>query len=152
MNGSVSGRDLANLIYYVRRQPLPGSYPKIHPALFIGLDGSGSGALIAPGTYSLDFIRPVISSVKATRQSGTSIQVAWTTDKPTLGIIAAGSNNSAGTTYPYNLWTLPEDDNAGVYETAHNVTITNLPAAPTHFCVLVKDEAGNWARSPDAVV
>jgi hypothetical protein len=74
----------------------------------MGLDGSGSGALITPETYSLDFIRPVISSVKAT------------TDKPTLGIIAAGSNKSAGTTYPYNLWTLPEDDNAGVYRTAHD--------------------------------
>jgi hypothetical protein len=96
----------------------------------------------------------VVSNVVATRLSNTSIRVTWTTDKNTIGLVAAGTPNSAGSAYPYNLWSSLES----TYGTSHGVTISGLPDvsvmgnAPTHFCVLAKDKAGNWARSPDAVV
>jgi hypothetical protein len=152
---AVPGRDLAQLVYFLRREALSGSYPTVTPPILMGEDGAGSGALVSPNSYALNCIRPAISAVTPTRLSSPSnnINVTWTTDTPTLGIIAAGSLNSAGGGYPYNMWTLPEQDNAGVYGTSHNVTITGLPPTlPTHVCLLVKDKAGNWARSPDVVV
>lgn len=151
---ALPGRDLAQLLYFVRRQALPGSYPTLYPQFLMGQDGAGSGALVSPNTLALNCVRPLISSVVATRGSSTSIQVTWNTDTPTIGLIAAGSPNSAGGPYPYNLWSSLES----TYGTSHEVTISGLPDvsvtgnAPTHFCILVKDKAGNWARSPDALV
>jgi len=151
---ALPGRDLAQLLYFVRRQALPGSYPILYPQFLMGQDGAGSGALVSPNTLALNCVRPVISSVVATRGSNTSIEVTWNTDTPTIGLIAAGSPNSAGRPYPYNLWSSLES----TYGTSHEVTISGLPDvsvignAPTHFCILVKDKAGNWARSPDALV
>jgi hypothetical protein len=113
---------------------------------------------VVPGTANLDFIRPVVSSVSATRLSNTSIHVSWTTDKNTIGAIAAGSPYSQTPSwnglYPYNVWSPLES----TYGTSHSSTITSLPDVsvssngPTHYAILCKDKSGNWARSPDAAI
>ena len=111
-----------------------------------------------PGAASLNFIRPVVSGVSATRLSNTSIQVSWTTDVPTIGLAGAGSPYSQTVawsgSYLYNVWSPLETG----YGTSHTVTITGLPDVsvagngPTHFTVVSKDKAGNWATVPDVVI
>jgi hypothetical protein len=138
----VFGRDLRDMIYFVRRMALSGSYP----------------TQILPGTASLDFVRPAVSNIVATRVSSTSIRVSWNTNKNTIGMIAAGSpysqNPSWNGPYPYNIWSPLET----TYGTTHTVTIAGLPDVaisgngPTHYAVVCKDKAGNWARSPDVVI
>ena len=138
----VPGRDLQGLLYFMRRASLKGTYP----------------TEAVPGPGSLNFIRPVVSGVSATRLSNTSIRVSWTTDVPTIGLAAGGSPYSQSPSwvgpYPYNIWSPLETG----YGTSHTVTITGLPDVsvtgngPTHYAVLSKDKAGNWGRSPDAVV
>src|SRR5207244_9488671 len=124
--------ELSDLIDFIRRSSLAGRGP----------------VPLAPGSSQTDITPPVISSVIATRLSATSIRVDWTTDKPTLGLAAAGSPASAGTTAPYNVWSIESS-----YGTSHSVVIIGLPTAtPTHFAVLSKDMAGNSSRSPDAVL
>lgn len=136
MGGSVprpeiTGDDLRDLIYYIRRISLPGSYPT---PLATFTDPSAT-----------DVTPPVISNVTATRLSSTSIRVTWTTDKPTIGLAAAGSPSAAGTMAPYNLWTLETS-----YSTSHSVVINNLSTAtPTHYAVLSKDMASNSSVSAD---
>jgi len=138
----VFGRDLRDLIYFLRRMSLVGSYP----------------VQAVPGAASLNFIRPVVSGVSARRLSNTSIQVSWTTDVPTISLAGAGSPYSQTVawsgSYPYNVWSPLETG----YGTSHTVTITGLPDVsvagngPTHFTVVSKDKAGNWATVPDAVI
>lgn len=136
MGGSVprpeiTGDDLRDLIYYIRRISLSGSYPV--------------PLAVPQGQASTDVTAPVISGLTAVRLSSTSIRVNWTTDKPTIGFAAAGSPSATGTSAPYNRWAL---ENA--FSTTHSVTLTNLsPVTPTHYAVLSKDVAGNSAASGD---
>jgi hypothetical protein len=169
-DGVTPGRPLAAYVYFIKRQSMSGSWPNQTPPLFTNQDiRGGSQALITPGTWSLNYIRPKIT-VQAgdpTRVSNTSIRVRWTTDKSTLGIVIAGTPNSAttpwtGTPTLYNLWTTLEMDNGGVWGTTHDVTITGLPDAsvtppsgsnaPNNVAVLVIDRAGNWNVSANFVV
>jgi hypothetical protein len=148
------GRALASAMYFCRRQAMSGSFPTLQPSLFTAGDGSGSGVLITPGTYTLDCIRPQISGVMITRQSNTSIRVQWTTDKATIGLVAAGTPNSAGTAYPYNLWSPLETG----FSTSHDITITGLPDvtvsgnSPTHINIISKDASDNWNCIADLAV
>jgi hypothetical protein len=149
------GRSLAAATYFVRRQSMSGSFPTEQPPLFQAGDNAGAGILVTPNTWALDCIRPVISRVTVTRQSNTSIRVQWTTDKPTIGLVAASTNNSftAGV-YPYNLWSPLETS----FSTSHDITITGLPDAtqsgnnPTHINVVSKDKADNWNCIADVAV
>jgi hypothetical protein len=132
----LTGDDLADLIYFIRRSSLPGSFPK---------------PLASRGPFATDVTPPVISNVVATRLASpnTRIRVTWTTNKPTIGFAAAGSPSSHGTKAPYNVWSPIESG----YSTSHDVTITGLPTAtPTHLVVLSKDEAGNSAATLDMAV
>lgn len=139
---AVFGRDLRDLLYWMRRNTLAGSYP----------------TEAVPGPTNLDFIRPVVSNVSATRLGNTSIRVSWTTDKPTIGLAAAGSPYSQSSSwagpYPYNIWSPLETG----YGTSHTVTITGLPDVsvsgngPSHYTVVSKDKAGNWATASDATI
>ena len=139
----ITGNDLRDLIYFIRRTALEGSNPTP-----VGL-----------GPQNPDTIAPVISKVVATRLSTGSdglgrIQVTWTTDKNTIGLAAAGSPSSQtpafnGVVYPYSVWS-PLDSG---FAKSHSVIITGVPTStPTHYAVLVKDIAGNYSTSPDAVI
>ena len=148
MGGSVprpelTGDDLSDMIYYIRRQSLAGSYP--------------TPLATSPDPFASDLTPPVISGVTLTRQSSTSIRVQWTTSKPTYGYAAAGSGGNAGTQAPYNCFIMEPwgGSVAASYRTSHDVTLTNLPppsAGPTHVVVFSKDVAGNSSASADQAV
>jgi len=162
-DGVTPGRQMAALIYFIRRASMSGSWPTQHGPLFVNQQShDSSGQLVSPGSWSLNYIRPriTVQSGDPTRVSNTSIRVRWTTDKNTLGIVCAGTPNSATTPWTgspalYSLWTTLEMDNSGVYGTTHDVTITGLPDksvtppsgsnAPNNIGLLVIDRAGNWA-------
>jgi hypothetical protein len=145
MDGSVprpeiTGNDLRALCYYIRRSAQSGSYPK--PAI--------------PGPSNTDASAPIISGVTVTRQSPTSINVAYTTNKPTIGMVIGCSDqvyaNRNNAQSSYCCWSSLESG----FGTSHNQTITTLPAPsaghPTHISVLVKDIAGSSVYYPDQVV
>ncbi len=125
----ITGNDMADLIYYIRRDTLQGS----------GLAGS---AVVTPLPYSSDITPPIISNVSAVRNSATSITVSWTTDKPTIGFAAAGSAAQQGlSAWPFNV---PSPIEAA-FGTTHSATIQGLAAgtSPVYYTVVSKDEPGN---------
>jgi len=130
------GRDLQRLIYWMRRMSLVGSFPTI-----VGLP-----------TASLDFVRPQVTAHSTpVRVNSTTIRVdSWTTDKPTIGLLAGGSPYSqsvawTGVVYPFNVWSPLETG----FSTSHGpMTITGLPdtnvsGSPTTIGIVVKDKSGN---------
>ena len=122
MGGSVprpeiTGNDLRDLIYFVRRNSLQG----------------GSLSPTAPVPSSADVTAPVISNVVVTHTNSTSVAISWTTDKPALGFVAAGS------TIHYNWWSNLEN----VYGTTHSITLTDIPESFQYFSIVSKDLAGN---------
>jgi hypothetical protein len=133
MGGSVprpelTGNDLRDLIYYIRRSSLAGSYPTI----------------VDPGSNNADTTPPVISNVVATRKGSTSFMVTWQTDKPTIGLAACGTVGNV-----YTVWSPIEAS----FGTSHSITINGAPtASPQHFAVLAKDMAGNSSVSADAAI
>jgi hypothetical protein len=131
----LTGRDLVYLMYFIKRSTLAGSLPTPYP--------------FPSGELPSDVTAPVISGISATRLSPTSIKVGWVTDKPTLGLVGAGSPNSVGTAAAYSMWSNLETS----YGTSHSATLTGLPTMmPTHFAVIAKDLAGNYSTGPDMVV
>ena len=122
--GSVSrpeltGNDLRNVIYYIRRS------------------ATGGGA-VTPGPSSTDKTPPQISVISSTQQDSVDATVSWTTDEP-LGFVAWGT--TSGT---YFGWSSLESG----YSTSHSLTLSNLPAAQTiYFVVHAKDGAGNQSVS-----
>jgi hypothetical protein len=122
MGGSVprpeiTGNDLRDLIYFVRRNSLQG----------------GSLSPVAPGPGSSDVTAPVISNVLVSHTSSTSVTISWSTDKPTLGFVAAGS------TIHYNWWSNLEN----TFSTTHSVSLTGIPESFQFFSIVSKDLAGN---------
>jgi hypothetical protein len=133
----ITGRDLRDLIYYIRRCSLAGTYPTC--------------AVPGTGSYDYDVTPPVISSVSAARISSTHIQVTWTTDKVCIGFGCAGSTSSAGTNAPYSVWQL-ENLTPSTYATSHSVDVLNCPTGTLHYAVFAKDLAGNSTASTDFTI
>ncbi len=118
----LTGNDLRNVIYYIRRTATGGN-------------------LATPGPDNPDSTAPVISATAATQNSSTSAAVSWTTSEATLGFVAWGT--TSGT---YFGWSALESN----YLTAHSVSVQNLPAGQQiYFVVCAKDQAGNQAVSPE---
>jgi hypothetical protein len=129
----ITGNDMADLIYYIRRDTLQGS----------GLAGA---AVVTPAPYSSDITPPIISNVSAVRNNATSITVTWTTDKSTIGFAAAGSQaQQSVAAWPYNVLSPIESG----FSTSHNATITGIAAgaSPLSYVVVSKDVAGNCVYS-----
>ncbi len=140
MGGSVprpeiTGNDMRDLIYFIRRSSLAGSYP----------------TPVNPGPDDLDTSFPVISAVTAMRLTSPSnrIQVTWTTDVPTIGFVACGSPNQAGFNAPYSVFS---DIESG-FGTSHNMIVSGLPVTtPTHYTVVARNNAGQCSHTADAIV
>jgi hypothetical protein len=152
---NVPGRGLAAIMYFIKRQSMAGSFPSQTPPLFTAGDTQGSGILITPGTWPTDCIRPIITVTSISRVSATQIQCKWTTNKPTIGLVAAATPNSYNKRgFPYYIWSPLETG----FGTAHNITITGLPDnrvsgnSPTHINIVVKDYADNWNCIADTQV
>jgi len=146
MDGSVprpeiTGNDMADLIYFIRRTSLEGHGPPAVQPL----------PRIAPSAA------PIVSNVAATRSADRkSLTVTWMTNVATIGVAGAGpagqqtASGYDGNVYSYTVWSPIESG----YGTSHSVTITGLLASwtPVHFTVIAKDVVGDFARSNDAVV
>jgi hypothetical protein len=127
----ITGRDMVQLIYFLRRDTNQGSYPT--PVVHL--------------PYNPDFTAPVISNVIATRLSSTSVRVAWNTDKRTIGFAMAGSALQVPF---YNVYSAIESG----YGTSHSVTIVGLPSgvSPIHYSIVSKDVPGNSSYIADQTI
>jgi hypothetical protein len=138
----ITGDDLKDVIYCMRR---------------MSLQGSMNSPLPQPAPFETDVTAPVISNVVATRLNSTTVQVIWNTDKPTYGFAAAGFDSAQGTSFPYHIFALEEyggtsDINLS-YRTAHSVILTGLKTGVTTYVIAVsKDMAGNNAISVQQTV
>jgi len=146
MDGSVprpeiTGNDMADLIYFIRRTSLEGHGP---PA-------------VLPKPTTSPVAPPTVSNVAATRSAdGKSLTVTWTTNVPTIGLAGAGpagqqaASGYDGKLYAYTVWSPLESG----FGTSHSVTITGLLPGwtPIHYAVLSKDVVGDFVRSNDAVL
>lgn len=118
----LTGNDLRNVIYYIRRTATGGS-------------------TAVPGPNNTDTTPPHISAISAAPQDSTDASITWTTDTPALGFVAWGT--TSGT---YFGWSQIES----AYSTSHSVTISNLPSSQQiYFVVWAKDQAGNKTSSPE---
>jgi hypothetical protein len=118
----LTGNDLRNVIYFIRRT-------------------ATGGDLVTPGRDSTDTTVPVVSGISATQNGSSNATVNWITSKATLGFVAWGT--TSGT---YFGWSPLESS----YQTAHSVTVQNLPAGQRlYFVVQAKDQAGNQSVSPE---
>ena len=121
----LTGNDLRDFIYFVRRGTMQGSL---------------GPTPTQPGPNDPDIAPPVILTASASRLSGTSIQVSWTTNKPTIGLASAGSKTQA---LQFNSYPMYSEIESG-YRTSHTVTIS-VPSGmdPIYYIATAKDTAGN---------
>jgi hypothetical protein len=118
----LTGNDLRNVIYYIRRT-------------------TTGGDLATPAPDNPDQTTPAITTIAASQNGSTGATVTWTTNKPTLGFVAWGT--TSGT---YFGWSPLESG----YSTAHSLSPANLPAGQQiYFVVRAKDQAGNQSVSAE---
>jgi len=116
----ITGNDLRNLIYYIRRT-------------------ATGGDLAVPGADNTDKTAPVIGAISMAQNGSTDATVSWTTSKASLGFVAWGT--TSGT---YFGWSPLESS----YSTTHSIGVPNLPAGQAiYFVVHAKDQAGNQSVS-----
>jgi hypothetical protein len=118
----LTGNDLRNVIYYIRRS-------------------TTGGDLAVPGPNSWDKAAPLIGAIAQNQSTLSPATINWTTDTPTLGFVAWGT--TSGTRFG---WSAIESS----YQTSHSVALSDLPAGKTiYFVVVAKDQAGNQTVSPE---
>ena len=122
----ITGKDLRDVIYYIRRNSLPGI--KAH---------------IRPGPSPLDTTVPTIQNVSISEATGNQVTIAWQTSEPTLGVVKYGTNS-----VQYDRWSPIES----AFTTNHSRTIGPLiPNQTMHYKLVVRDVAGNQRSTNDAV-
>ena len=145
MGGSVprpeiTGNDMRDLIYFIRRNTLLGS----------GL--VGGPALVVPGADDANVTPPLILTLSAVHNAPVggfeSLTVTWTTDTSCIGCAMAGTSSQLGQPWPTNI---PSEIESS-YGTSHSVTIAapngiKLGASPIYYRVIAKDMAGNCVYS-----
>jgi len=121
----LTGNDLRNVIYYIRRT-------------------AQGGQSVTPGPTISSNVLPAISTISAIQNGSTTVSVGWTTNEGTLGFVAWGT--TSGT---YFGWSPLESS----YSVAHSVVVPNLPAGTEIFFIIrVKDQAGNQVASPEQTI
>lgn len=122
----ISGKDLDNLIYYIRWNCLPC------------IESGNIRAAPLPS----DTTAPTISGITVEEIATTSAKIKWTTDEPTVGFVKFWR------TSPNGGFSNVEDS----YKTNHEVVLTGLTPGITYFyTVRSKDEPGNQAVSSSLV-
>ena len=127
MGGSVprpeiTGNDLRDLIYFIRKNSLQGATSEIIPNPDY------------PDKTHPDKTDPMIQGASGNRIQPSRAVVSWETDEPTIGLV------EYGTTAHLGLWTEIEPG----YSPTHSVSLERLPSAkPIFYRILAKDVAGN---------
>ncbi len=122
MGGSVprpeiTGNDLRDYIYFIRRSSLQGELTTIQP-----------------GASNPDSIPPEIRNIHVTQLDSTTVKISWQTDEPTLGLAEYGPSQY------YGLWSEIESS----YSKNHEIVLSHLsPGGQHHFSIISKDWAGN---------
>jgi len=120
----ITGRDLRDLIFFVRRNSLPSIR-----------------ANVLPGPEPTDMTAPQILNVTTQEVGPTTLRVSWTTDEPSLGLVQFGVNTD------YSRWSPIEN----TYATSHSAFLTDLAGGTVYnFVVLSKDLAGNLAQTANS--
>ena len=125
----MTGNDLRDLIYYVRRTTLQGSVgPTIQQ----------------PGADAADNAPPVFTAFSITRTNSTTIHATWSTDKLTIGVVGAASNAQFG----MNSYPIFTDIESGYATTGHAVDLT-VPAGltPLNVQITAKTVAGLYSHT-----
>ena len=130
----ITGNDLRDLVYYIRRQSYAGAYP----------------TPITPGPDDPDTGNyPTILTLGASRVNSTTITVTWTTDKSTIGF--AGACSLAQAALGLNIYNQLNHQVCSPIESAfstnHSVTISGLPTGTVSYIAVAKDHAGNITYS-----
>ena len=121
----LTGNDLRNVIYYIRRT-------------------AQGGQSVTPGPTILSNLLPAISAISAIQSGPTTASVSWTTNEGTSGFIAWGT--TSGT---YFGWSPLESS----YSIAHSVSVGNLPASSRIFFIIrARDQIGNQVVSPEQTI
>jgi hypothetical protein len=121
----ITGNDLRNLIYWIRRGSYAGSYPT---PVSSGPDDPDTGNF------------PTILTLSVARISSTSFSASWTTNKPCIGFV--GTTNASQASFHGNHQVLSPIESG--YSTTHRITLTNLaPISPVSYIVVARDMAGN---------
>jgi hypothetical protein len=121
----LTGNDLRNLIYYIRRT-------------------AQAGSSIKPAANAATSAVPAISAISMVQNNATTATMSWTTNEATLGFAAWGT--TSGT---YFGWSPIE----AAYSTAHSVNVPYLPAGQQiYFVIRAKDQAGNQSVSAEQAV
>ena len=124
----IVGNALRDYIYSIRRGSLAGS---VTPA--------------QPGPNQTDTTTPIILTVSAVRNSATQITVSWTTDRPTLGMVAAGAPGN----FALGIYSLFSDLEIG-FGTSHSLPVQVIAGVdPVHYVVVCEDQFGNFAHTID---
>ncbi len=136
----LTGNTLRNMVYQMMRTSHQGSWPTVFPL----------------PSYPSDPTPPVIT-ITSVSHVGNTLTVTWDTDKPTMGVVCAGSPAQyaiGGTNY--NLFGIEViTPGAASYKTTgHTATVDNLPAvSPIHYSVQVRDLiGGNPSHTLDGTV
>jgi len=121
----LTGNDLRNLIYYIRRTAIGGD-------------------LVTPGPNNTDHTVLAITAIAANQNDSTDATVSWITNEVALGFVAWGTTSGS-----YFGWSPLESG----YAANHSVTLSNLPAGGTiYFVVRAKSAAGSQTLSPEQVI
>jgi len=121
----ITGNDLRNLIYYIRRTATGGSNA-------------------VPGPTSKDVTAPTITNVVFSQIDSTTAIATWITNEPTIGLVQWGT--ASGTYFGWSPIESTETRN-------HSVTFSDLPAGRMiYFIVRSKDDAGNQTAAAEQSV
>ncbi len=116
----ITGNDLRDLIFFIRRHSLPSVRSNV-----------------LPGPDHFDTSAPIITEVVAEEIGPQSIQISWRTSEPTLGVVEFGAAPSD------SRWSQIENS----YTTNHSVLLEDvLPGTNQYYSIIAKDVAGNTAR------
>jgi hypothetical protein len=130
----IVGNQMRNLCYGIRR----GTYA-----------GGLGPTPVQPGPDDPNTEVPLILSVSAVRNSSTQITVSWTTDIPTLGMVAS---------YTPGQWAIGAkasiySDLESGFGTSHSMPCQVLAGlSPVHYTVVCEDQHGNFAHCVDQVL
>lgn len=118
----ISGRDLNALLYYIRWNSLPSLNAGNLPRSFTSSDNTPPG----------------IATITASKVTGTSVMIRWTTDEPAIGFIMYGNTSTRAIASKVE----------GGYGKRHAIILSDLNSHTAYsFTVRQKDLSGNQSTS-----
>jgi hypothetical protein len=129
------GNDLRDYIYFIRRGTYAGSLP----------------APVVPGADDANNAPAMILTLSVVRNSAIQITVTWTTDLPTVGIVAVAPPGQRALSVYSIFSTLSAP--SGTYATSHSKACQVISGdTPVHYTVVVQTQHGIFTHAADQTV